>query len=110
MTNTLKMLKTLYALALILRQTHQWKLRLVAALVRLQALLLDFLQEFGITQANYPQKSRMFIVPVFGVFCCTAAKRVPCQMYRRKLTPSTNDVSGVFSELGGNTISSTKKC
>ena len=43
------MLKTLYTVALVLRQTRQWKLKLIVALVKLQALLLDCPDEFGIT-------------------------------------------------------------
>ena len=48
MTSTSKILRTLYTLVLVLRQTHQRTLRLIIALVKLQALLSDCLQGFGV--------------------------------------------------------------
>ena len=71
-----------------------------------QALLLDCLEDFGITQVNAP--SRLPIVPVFAVLHCTAAKRV--NYAEKKLTPSTNDASVVFLELSGNIELPTKQC
>ena len=50
-------------------------------------------------------------MPVFAVLLCTSAKHGHCKMYRIiKLTPSTNNISTVFLELGGNIRLSTKKC
>ena len=43
-------------MALVLPQNHQWTPRLIVTLVKLQSLLLDCLQKFGITQVNYPHK------------------------------------------------------
>ena len=90
MTSTSKIFKKLHTLAQILRQTHQWILRIVVALVKLQ----DCLQEFRITLSKLSAQSRLCIVPVFAVLCCIAAKIGLCQVCRRrKLTPSTNDAT-----------------
>ena len=67
--------KTLYALAQLLCQTHQPTLRFFFTLVIIQALLLDCLQEFGTIPSKLSAQSWLFIVPLFAVLCCVVAKR-----------------------------------
>ena len=99
MTSTSKILKTLYTLVPVLRQTNQRTLRISVALVQLPELFLDLLQEFGIIPSYLSDQSWLFIVPVFVVLCCMAAKRKPYQMCRRKKTsPPTNNDPLMYSQ------------
>ena len=101
MTSTSKMLNTLYNLAPLLCQTHQWTLILIVALVKLQTLLFVCLKEFDITSSWLSAQTRLSIVPVFAVLYYSATKRGSCKLCRRtKLTPFIN--SNVFSKLGRN--------
>ena len=79
---------------------------------RLLEFLLDLLQEFVIIPSYISVKSRLCIMSMFTVLCCTAAKRrEPCQIHRRrKTTPPTNGASIVFAEYVGNKRSPTKNC
>ena len=54
---------------------------------------------------------RLFIVLVFAVSCCTAAKHGPYQKSRRwESTPSTSNVSFIFSKQSGNSSLPKKNC
>ena len=69
--------KASYTLALVLSQMHQWTLRLIVSLVKLQAPLFDCMEEFGITPSYLSAQSRLSIVPMFAVLYCTAEKPGP---------------------------------
>ena len=102
--------KSLYTLALVLRQTNQWTPRLIVALVKLQELLLDCLEVFWITP-SFRTKSAVYracvcITLLYGSETWTLSTM---QGKRIKLTPSTNNASSVLLELDGNIRLPTEK-